>query len=126
MDFNYLVEGYKGKACVISVDILPDGKYGNLRVVAASKAHMDEVKKVWGREYEANLPYEMNFPKNLNFEDDCYRSAVLGEEFHSYSDVQEFGVWVELYLLPLKSDRPDKSGSSYNSTHTPNFIHIPM
>ena len=122
MVFNDLIDGYEGKACVISVDIFSDGKYGNIRIVAANQAHADEVQRVWGRGFEAGSPYEMNFPKNLNFEDDCYKSAVLGQELHSYSDVKEFGVWAELYFLPLKSDIPNKGYClfSYKLSHKPN------
>ena len=108
MDFKNFLSGYKGKACIISVDRYSDEKYGNIRIVAANKAHAEEVKKVWGREFEENSPYELNFPKNLNFEDDCYRSAVLGQELHAYSDIENFGVWAELFFLPLESDDEHK------------------
>ena len=37
MDFNSLLKGYKGKACIISVDIFSEGKYGNIKVAAGSK-----------------------------------------------------------------------------------------
>ena len=108
MNFNSFLEGCKGKACVMSVDIYPEGRYGNIKVAAANKAHEEEVKKVWGRSFQADTPYEMSFPKNLNFEDDCYRSAVLGEELHTYSEIKEMGLWVELFFIPLKSDIENK------------------
>ena len=108
MNFNHLLEGYKGKVCIISVDSYPEGKYGNIRVIAANKAHEELVKKIWGHSFEADTPYEMSFPKNLNFENDCYISAVLGEELHSYSDIKELGIWVELFFLPLKSEEENK------------------
>lgn len=108
MDFTSLLKSCKGKACVISVDLSPEGKYRNIKVAAGNKAHADEVKKIWGHEFEADTPYEKSFPKNLNFEDYCYRSAILGEELHAYSDIKDLGLWVELYLLPLESDSKEK------------------
>ena len=108
MDYESLLKEYRCKACIISVDILPNGEYNNIRVVAATKEHAEIVKKIWGHEFEADSPYERNFPQNLNFEDDCYRSAVLHQNLHAYSDLKDYGVWVELYFLPLNSDREDK------------------
>ena len=69
---------------------------------------LPEVKKVWGYSFEEDTPYEKNFPKNLNFEDDCYRSAVLGQELHTYSEIKEMGLWAELFFLPLESDVENK------------------
>lgn len=108
MDFTSLLQSCRGKTCVISVDIYPDDKYGNIRVMAANKAHAEEVERIWGHGFEPDLPYETSFPKNHDLEDACYRCAVLHQELHAYSDLKELGLWVELFFLPLESDREDK------------------
>ena len=105
MDYKSILENYISKACIMSVDILDDGKYGNIRIVAGNKVHQDEVKRLEGKEYTENVPYEEIFPKSLNFEDYCYRSAVLSEPHHSYIEVEDYGVWLEMYFLPLRSDK---------------------
>ena len=38
MDFDKILSHYKAKACVMSVELFPDGSYGNIRVVAGNKA----------------------------------------------------------------------------------------
>ena len=116
MEYNSILNNFKGKACIISVEKYPEDKYGNIRVVAANKAHAEEVERVWGHSFEADSPYEMSFPKNLNFEDNCYRSAILGQELHSYSDVKDFEVWAELYFLPLESDSENKGYCLFSYT----------
>ena len=105
MDFQSILSAYKCRACVMSVEIYPDGKYGNIRVAAGNKAHADEIKMVRGYDFVDGMPYEACFPKNLNFEDFCYRSAVLHQPLHSYVDLYEMGLWLEMYVLPLDSDQ---------------------
>ena len=44
MDFESLLSGYKVKACVMSVDILSDDHYGNIRIVAGNKPHCEDIR----------------------------------------------------------------------------------
>ncbi|MBQ9490591.1 MAG: sensor domain-containing diguanylate cyclase [Lachnospiraceae bacterium] len=105
MDFRGVLDSYSCKACVMSVELYPDGKYGNIRVAAGNEAHAREIQMVRGYAFEEGMPYEACFPKNLNFEDFCYRSAALHQQLHSYVDLFEMGLWLEMYLLPLESDQ---------------------
>ena len=105
MNFQEILNSYSCKACVMSVELYPDGKYGNIRVVAGNQAHAQEIQMVRGYAFENGMPYEACFPKNLNFEDFCYRSAVLHQQLHSYVDLFQMGLWLEMYLLPLESDQ---------------------
>lgn len=41
MDFEPLLSGYKNKTCIMSVELFPDGKYGNIRIAAGNRAHYD-------------------------------------------------------------------------------------
>ena len=79
MDFDKLLSGYRSKACVMSVDILPDDRYGNIRIVAGNKPHYDDMMATMHKEFVPGSPYAEYFPENKNFEDFCYRSAVLGQ-----------------------------------------------
>ncbi|MCR5249486.1 MAG: hypothetical protein K6E50_02635 [Lachnospiraceae bacterium] len=79
MDFDKLVEGYKSRSCVISVEKYPDGAYGNIRIASANRAHREDAEKVFHRPFEANSPYYHSLPQDKNFEDFMYRSACLGE-----------------------------------------------
>lgn len=45
MDFEKLLSDYKVKACIMSVDKLPDGRYGNIRTamcVADERMYADK------------------------------------------------------------------------------------
>ncbi len=105
MDFQSLVDSYECMACVMSVETYPDGRYGNIRVVAGNHGHAERIQNVRGHGFQKDVPYEECFQKNLIFEDDCYRSAVLHEQRHSYVDLAELGFWLEVYMLPLSSDQ---------------------
>ena len=83
MDFDKLLSGYKAKACVMSVDILPDDRYGNICIVAGNKAHCADMLATMHKEFIPGSPYAEYFPENKNFEDFCYRSAVLGQPLHT-------------------------------------------
>ena len=94
MDFRKILDSYTCRACIMSVEIYPDGKYGNIRVVTGNQAHAQEIQMVRGYAFEDGMPYEACFPKNLNFEDFCYRSAVLHQQLHSYVDLFQMGLWL--------------------------------
>lgn len=119
MDYQRLLDSFQCKACIISVESYPDGKFGNIKVAAGNKAHADEIKMVRGYEFQNGMPYEACFPQNLNFEDFCYRSAIGHQQLHSYVDIFEMGLWLEMYMLPLESDQENIGYCLYSYIVTP-------
>lgn len=105
MDYEKLVMDHKSKACVISVDHHADGSYDNIRIVAANKALSDDAETVFHREYVPDSPYYYYLPRDKNFEDFLYRSACLGEPLHTYIHLAPMGLWVNMFFLPLDSDK---------------------
>ena len=105
MDFDKILSRYKAKACVMSVELFPDGSYGNIRVVAGNKAHCDDMEALRHTPFVPNSPYEMCFPKNQNFEDHCFRCIQSGKPLHAYVDLYMMGLWLNMFLMPLDSDR---------------------
>ena len=105
MDFQKFLEYYECKACIMSVETYPDGTYGNIRVVTGNKAHCDDVAMITGRPVVDDTPYEMSFPKDMNFEEFCYRSAIHKKQLHTYVNLYQMGLWLEIYMLPLGSDK---------------------
>ena len=103
MDFDQLLAHHKSKACVVSVDLFPDGTYGNIRVVAGNKAHCDDLASRH-LQFEPGCPYEACFPKNPNFEDYCFRCVRDGKPLHAYVDLYMMGLWLNMVLLPIDSD----------------------
>ena len=105
MDYEKLLSGYKAKACIISVDIYPDDHYGNIRIVAGNKAHCDDMLKTMHKKFIPGSPYAEYLPENKNFEDFCYRSSILGQPLHTYVELPFMNLWLNMFLLPLESDK---------------------
>ena len=119
MNFDELLSAYEGKVCVMSVEKLPDGHYGNIRIVAGNQAHCDDMLHTMRRPFVPDSPYEAYFPQNKNFEDHCYRSAIQGRALHSYVQLPQMGLWLNMMLLPLHSDREDVGYCMYSYDVTP-------
>ena len=105
MDHRNLVEQYNCKACVLSVVTNDDGSYTDIRVVTGNKLFRDDIEELTKKPFVDNSPYYLSFPKDLNFEDFIYRSAVLHQPLHTYVSLYQMNLWVEMYLLPLASDK---------------------
>ena len=114
MDFEKMLENYKSKTCIVSVERMADGSYGNIRIVAGNKAHCDDIVALRQHEFVPDSPYEEYFPKDMNFEDFCYRSAFLGQPLHSYVNLHQMGLWLNMFLLPLESDKENTGYCIYS------------
>ena len=119
MDIEKLLSGYKNKTCIMSVDRLPDGSYGNIRIVDGNKAHYEDMLQVMQRPFVPGSPYEAYFPQDKNFEDYCYRSALLGQSLHAYVRLPQMGLWLNMFLLPLESDQENTGYCVYSYDVTP-------
>ena len=100
-----MLESYECEACIMSVEIKPGGGYGEILVVTGNQKYIDDTSAFTGHPFEDNSPYYYSLPKDINFEDFIYRSAVLHQSLHTYVHPENIGLWVEMYLLPLVSDK---------------------
>ena len=119
MDFESLLSGFKSKACIISVDILPDEHYGNIRIAAGNKPHFDDMLATMHKEFIPGSPYQEYFPQDKNFEDFIYRSAILGQPLHTYVNLPFMNLWLNMFLLPLESDKEGTGYCLYSYEVTP-------
>ena len=87
------------------METYPDGGYGNIRIAAGNQAHCDEMARVMHRPFVPDSPYEQYLPQNMNFEDFCCRCAFKGEPLHTYVSLYQMGLWLNMFLLPLSSDK---------------------
>ena len=106
MDFNSLLSKYKAKACIVSIDFYEDETYGNIRILDGNKAHYDDMAAI-GHPFVPNTPYEACFPKNRNFEDYCFRCTRSGRPQHAYVELYTMGLWLNMFLIPIESDKPN-------------------
>ena len=119
MSLDINLENYKCKTCIMSVEVYPDGSYGNIRVKDGNKAHAADIEMQTGHPFTPDIPYEYCFPKDMNFEDFCYRSAILHKQMHTYVSLYQMGLWLEMYMLPLESDEENKGYCLYSYEVTP-------
>ena len=119
MDFEQILSAYRSKACILSVETYPGGGYGNIRIVEGNQGHYEEMARVMHRPFVPDSPYEQYLPQNMNFEDFCYRSAILGQPMHTYVPLPQMGLWLNMFLLPLTSDRENTGYCVYIYDVTP-------
>ena len=128
MDFQKFVDTFTTSTCIISVEKLPDGGYGSIKIVTGNKAYIDSVEhagdgpKLLTSKFVPNSDYENYFNKDLNFEDFCYRSAVLKQPQHSYVHPDRYDFWFNLFSVPLESDDENIAYCTYTQevTNKPN------
>ena len=115
-DFHYFTEHINSMASVFSVEVFPDGSYGNIRLVTGNaiffKKSDDDHEKIgedalYKTEFSPDEPYENYMPKDKNFEEFCYRSAIQNETLHTYIHPERMPMWLHLTAIPLKTDKPN-------------------
>ena len=111
MDFQSFIDCVEPVSCVLSVEKLSDGTCGKIRIVCGNHAYIDSLKSdhligknLLSHELEPNSDYEKYFPKNQAFEENCFRAAIEKEPVHTYVHSDMFGVWFDIYVMPLCSD----------------------
>ena len=125
MDFQKFVDGFLPMTCVVSVEKLPDGKWGEIRLVAGNKAYVDSIEnnpdapKMLQNKFIPNSLYQEYIPKDTNFEYFCYASAVLKQPQHCYVHPDRFDFWFNLFSLPLDAD----DGNLCYCTYTQELTH---
>ena len=127
MDFTQFSEYFRPMTCIMSVRRLPDGSYGDIRIVTGNQAYMDsnwEYAKMnagdlFAGGFEPNQPYTRYVPQDLNFEDFCYRCAVLGKTMNTYIKPERIPFWIHLTMVPLNA--PDGDPNVFYCTYSQDF-----
>ena len=106
-DFQNFADGVEAATSIISVEVLPDGSRGPIRVVAGNKGYVDSIEHPAGdysmktNKFVPNSLYTDYVPRDLNFEDYCFRSAVQKKCLHSYVKPSQMPVWFNMTFMPL-------------------------
>ena len=113
MDLQALVNKFKIIAGVYAFDILPDGTYSEIRIMAINALN-DMMFNVLpdAPEFYPGVPLRRYFTE-INLENFMYTSAVNNEPLYSY--VNAFGMWIKGFYLPL-----DEDGNIVNEKGEPN------
>ena len=104
MDFKTLVDGFSQVAVVLSVELLGEDDYGDIRLVEANDLYIESVRQR-GCEFESGALYTSVVPGDLTFENLCYECIKKNQPLHLYEEITVFHSWLSNFMIPLKSDR---------------------
>ena len=114
-----IADGFDAMTCVISVERLPDGGCGTIRIVTGNRKYLDSIEhpepgtEMLTTHFVPNSEYTRYLTRDLNFEDFCYRAAVQKECLHSYVHPERIDVWFNMTFLPLAIEEGSLSYCTY-------------
>ena len=113
MDLQGLVNKFKIIAGVYAFDILPDGSYSEIRIMAINNLN-NMMFNVYpdAPAFYPGVPLRRYFTE-INLENFIYKCAVNNEPLYSY--VNAFGLWIKGFYLPV-----DEDGNALNEKGEPN------
>ena len=99
MDFKTWIENVEGMASVYAFDVLPDGSFSEIRLMAynSQNGFMMHLPPEAPKFYPG-IPYSAYFT-DINFESFVYRAASRHEPLYSYVNAR--GGWIKGFYLPI-------------------------
>ena len=110
MDFRTIVDGIAKAACVMSIEDLGGGDYGEVRIVTGNRLYRDTIElpingvEILNKTFVENSEYTDYMPRDLNFEQACYQAAVEKKCFNSYARPTRYEMWFNMTFIPLYPD----------------------
>ena len=102
MDFQNWIEGIDGLASLYSFDILEDGAFSEIRLMAVNKQNTGMLQmNPAAPEFYPGIPYR-NYWMDLNFENFVYKCASTSQPLYSYVNAR--GVWLKGFYIPVKDE----------------------
>jgi len=111
MNFQKLVDNFYAPTCVISVEKIPDGGYGEIRIVTGNQKYLEPFEHpvyshnstpIAENKFVPNSLYEKYVPKDLGFEDICYRASVQKKPLHTYVHLSYINLWFDIFAMPVE------------------------
>lgn len=121
MWYESWIEGIDGYASLFSFDILPDGSYSEIRLMAFNKKNEIMLKMTPDApEFYPGIPY-YHYWKDVNFESFVYRCASSTEPLYSYVNAR--GIWLKGFYIPVKEPKKDDTDDSYNNDNNTRTVY---
>ena len=99
MDFQSWINNVSGLAGIYSFDIMPDGSYSEIRLMAVNKQNEGVLFRTPNApKFYPGIPYR-NYWQDINFEDFVYRCGVSNQPMYSY--VNAHGFWLKGHYIPI-------------------------
>lgn len=101
MDYQSWIEGIDGLASLYSFDILPDGSFSEIRLMAVNKQNEGMLHfRPDAPAFYPGIPYR-NYWMDLNFERYVYQSGSKKKSLYSYVNAR--GFWLKGFYIPISS-----------------------
>ena len=116
MDYQSWIEGINGLASLYSFDILDDGSFSEIRLMAVNKQNVGMLQmNPQAPEFYPGIPYR-NYWMDLNFESFVYKCASTGQPLYSYVNAR--GVWLKGFYIPVNdTDISDSDRASQKTRY---------
>ena len=125
-ELQKFVDSFHTMTSILSVERTTDGSIGTIRIEAGNELYVKSMERkdsdgnsVFSQKFVPGSNYEMYMAKELNFEKFCYQSAILQKPVHAYIQPERFPFWINLFMLPVEVDDPEKGYCSYSLEVTP-------
>lgn len=107
MNFDLFISQVKTIASVLSVKLNPDGSCGEICLEAANDQYLGTIRTK-REDFVPGRPYDSYVPGDRNYEAMSYRCIRENRMIHAYVDAGQYNAWMEVYMIPLISDEPNK------------------
>lgn len=99
MDYQTWIDNIDGMAGIYSFDILPDGSFSEIRLMAVNRQNMFILKlRPDAPDFYPGIHYR-NYWQDINFEDFVYKCASSNTPLYSY--VNAHGSWLKGFYIPI-------------------------
>ena len=119
MDYQLFVKNLKKLACVVSVKVNPDGTHSEPCIEAANDLYLKSVN-VDPKDFIPGRPYYEYILRDYNFEAMTARCIFENRLIHTYVNAERYNSWMDIFMMPLVSDREDIGYSLFSYDMTPN------
>lgn len=98
MDFKSWIDSVDGLAGIYSFDILPDGSFSEIRLMAVNIQNEGILARNPNAPFYPGIPYR-EYWQDINFEDFVYKCCTTNQPMYSY--VNAHGFWLKGHYLPI-------------------------
>ena len=99
MDFQSWISNIEGLAGVYAFDILPDGSFSEIKLMAVNKQNEGIITRRPGApKFYPGIPYR-EYWSDVNFEDYVHRCCTTNQPLYSY--VNAHGFWLKGFYMPI-------------------------
>lgn len=102
MDYQALVNCCSVASAILSVEMTPEGRCGDIRIVCANQPYRESM----GSAYHDGMLYQELVPQDPKFEDFCFRAAHKNQRMHAYVEAKAFDGWADQVMIPLQPQGP--------------------